>query len=131
MPKVQKRASKWDKIPKGNYRVVDLGRPAIFLLPAEKLETMVGGITVRDLVHQFLVANFGAYTASYIPSFGLWRSGKGVIHDKCYEFEVSFSGKEKIPVLLEKLAGIAALIKEECIYVKAGQYSGLVFPIKE
>jgi len=124
--------SKWESLKGENYKIEDLGRPAIFLLPTKKLKRKLDGITVEEYLHQFIVGHFGAYTSSTIPSFGFWRNAKKVsICDECREYEVSFMGKERIPVLLKKLAEIATLIQEDCIYVKAGQYSGLVYPIKK
>lgn len=118
-------SSRWESLGGDNYTIEDLGRPAIFLLPTKKIDL------VRDDLHQFLIDNFGAYTMTTLPSFGFWKNNPGataVILDKCCEFEVSFSGKEKIPTLFKKLAEIAKIISEECIYVKAGQYSALIYP---
>lgn len=131
MPKARKRAiSKWDKIPKGNYRVVDLGRPAVFLLPSQKLGlVMPSGVTAQESLHKFFAANFSGYTFFCREKAGFYVDGKVIVYDKCLEYKVSFLGKEKIPILLEKLAEIAAFIKEDCIYVEAGQYSGRVYPL--
>ncbi len=124
--------NKWKSFDGENYRIEDLGRPAIFLLPKKKLKRKVGDITVEEDLHKFLVKHFGAYTSSTIPSFGFWRNAKkATIFDECREYEVSFMGKERIPVLLKKLAQIAVIIKEKCIYIKAGQYSGLIYPIQK
>lgn len=123
--------SKWKSFTRGNYTIEDLGRPAVFLLPIKKLQRKMGDVTIEEELHKFLIDHFGAYTASTIPSFGFWRNAKeATISDECREYEVSFLGKDRIPVLLEKLAKIAAIIDEKCIYVKAGQYSCLVYPSK-
>ncbi len=121
--------SKWTSLHGEGYTVEDLGRPAVFLIPAKKLKQLIGNVTVEEDLHRFLIENFGAYTSSTIPSFGFWRDiKKAAISDECREYEVSFLGKDRIPLLLKKLATVAALIGEECIYVKAGQYAGLVHP---
>lgn len=121
--------SKWKSLAGENYTIEDLGRPAIFLLPTKKLKQKVGDITIEEDLHKFLVEHFGAYTSSTIPSFGFWKNAEeATISDECREYEVSFLGKERIPVLFKKLAEIAKIIEEKCIYVKAGQYSGLVYP---
>ncbi len=122
---------KWSSLVSDDYVVEDLGRPAIFLLPVNKLKLSTGVMTIEEDLHRFLIENFGAYTTSTIPNFGFWRdAGKAVISDECREYEVSISGRERVPTLLRKLAEIADKIKEECIYVKAGQYAALVYPKK-
>jgi hypothetical protein len=116
--------SKWQSLAGPEYRLVDLGRPAVFLLPTKKLTKAIE----KDL-HRFILAHFGAYTTSTIPSFGFWKDAdRATISDECRIYEVSFLGKDRIPVLLRKLAEIAAQIHEECIYLKAGQYTALVYP---
>lgn len=117
---------KWSSFTCDDYALEDLGRPAIFLIPTKKLRK---SRKVEKELHKFLVRSFGAYTSSTIPSFGFWRnSKKATICDECRQYEVSFPGKERISLLLKKLAEIALVLKEECIYVKAGQYSALVYP---
>ena len=123
--------SKWAPFRRKEYIIEDLGRPAIFLIPINKLQKKIEGVTVRESLHQFLVKNFSAYTTSTVPGFGFWKNDKKLtIVDECCEYEVSFLGKNKIPVLLRKLAEITNATGEECIYVKAGQYSALVYPKK-
>jgi hypothetical protein len=50
------------------------------------------------------------------------------VSDESRIFEVSFKGKENIPLLIKKLAQVARLTGEECIYLKAGQYACTVAP---
>ena len=108
MSKIAKRTSKWDKIPKGKkYRIVDCGRPAIFLLPAAKLGlVMPGGAIVQDHLQEFLTANFTGGTLSPREKVGFWFNGREIVYDKCLEYKVSFPGKKKIPLLYDKLAEI-------------------------
>ena len=125
---------KWESLRNGKlYHIDDLGRPGVFLLPAQKLKMRIGDMTVEEDLHEFLVKAFGAYTSSTVPNFGFWKaeSEKRVFYDICVEYEVAFAGKEKIPLLLAKLASIAQAIGEECIYVKAGQYACLVSQPKQ
>ncbi|MEK7608250.1 MAG: hypothetical protein AAB495_01595 [Patescibacteria group bacterium] len=111
------------------YALEDLGRPAEFLLPEEKLGMPVNGKTVLAGLENFLAENFGAYTTYAAKSYGVWRNHERIVfHDRCRRFEVSFVGKDRIPLLLAKLAEIAWVIGEECIYFKAGQYATLIFP---
>ena len=115
--------SKWAGLGNDNFTFVDLGRPAVFLLPINKLPK------VEDNLHEFLVQNFGTFTYFPVPSFGAWKNGQQVIvYDQCRLYEVSFNGKEKITLLGERLAKIAFLINEDCIYFKAGQYASLIYP---
>src|SRR3989344_7489715 len=123
--------SKWVGLDNDNFSFVDLGRPAVFLLPLNKL---LSGVTIdfmypENALHSFLLENFGTFTYFPMPSFGVWRNGKQVIcYDACRMYEVSFNGKEKITLFGDKLAKIAVAINEECIYFKAGQYSSLIYP---
>ncbi len=123
---------KWADWLHGNsYDVVDLGRPANFLVPSHKWKISLGDLTVEESLHAFLFEQFGAFTTTMFPTAGLWRSGGSeVVYDECRQYEVSFCGKERIPKLLEKLGEIAAQISEDCIYFKAGQYTCLVYPKK-
>ncbi len=120
---------KWESVGGENYRIEDLGRPAVFLLPTRKLQQKLGDTTVENHLHQFLVEHFSSYTSSLVPSFGFWKNAQqSIVFDECREYEVSVVGKERIPVLLKKLGEIATIIQEDCLYVKAGQYSGLLYP---
>lgn len=121
--------SKWAGLEGLTYSIEDLGRPAVFLLPSHKLRQQAGEATIEDDLHAFLLEKFGAFTTTTVPYFGIWRSsGSRVFQDECRLYEVSFPGKKRIPVLLKKLVEIADAIGEECIYLKAGQYTCLVYP---
>lgn len=120
---------KWAALQGEGYRLENLGRPAVFLLPSHKLRTDDGsGRTIGDALHRFLVENFGAYTCTTVPYFGFWHGQSGAAYDECRLYEVSFDGKEHIRTLAAKLAEVARIISEECIYFKAGQYACLVYP---
>lgn len=116
--------NKWKEFEREEYRIENLGRPAVFLIPAKKIE----GTALEKQLHQFLIDNFGAFTIRSDFDFGLWKSEGFIINDHCREYEVSFAGKERIPLLLKKLTEIASQIGEKCIYVKAGQYAAVVYP---
>ncbi len=122
--------SKWKEFEKSpNYYLVDLGRPAVFFIPARKLRKRIGRKTVTQELHDFLIRHFSAYTTSRTPSLGFWKGvSQTMREDTCVVYEVSFLGKHQIPLLLNKLAEIARAIHEECIYLKAGQYTCLVYP---
>ncbi len=120
----------WQEFQNIGYRIEDLGRPAVFLMPTYKLDwPYMERHTVRDDLHAFLLAYFGSFTTTITPFFGFYKKGSGVmIHDQCYQYEVSFVGKDRIGLLISKLAVIARRIEEECIYFKAGEDACLIYP---
>ncbi|QQS22707.1 PadR family transcriptional regulator [bacterium] len=119
----------WTPFQGEGYQLVDLGRAAQFLLPSHKLQTELGESTVEKDLERFMFDNFGAFSATTLPTAGFWRNNQQkIVYDECRRYEVSFVGKQKIPVLLKKLADIAKHIKEDCIYFQAGQYNCLIFP---
>lgn len=121
--------TKWSEFERPDYRLQDLGRPAVFIIPVRALAQSIDGETLSENLNRFLVGNFGAYTVMTIPGFGIWKGpGGSPVSDESRIYEVSFKGKENIPLLMKKLAQIAELTGEECIYLKTGQYSCLVSP---
>ncbi len=124
--------SKWAGLDKGpGYRIEDLGRAAVFCLPSDKLDLNLGGRTVEEALTEFLTMEYGGFSRSFRDQFGVWRDGEEVVHyDRCTVFEVSFVGKERIPRLASVLSVVARGIGEACIYFKAGQYSGLIWPAR-
>lgn len=120
------KQSKWRDFQKSDdYEIVDLGRPFVFLMPIGKLQSRIGALTLEQCLTKFLSYSFEAFT----KRSGIRGRWKGHIDD-LVEYEVSFLGKEKIPLLLKKLAYLAKTIGEECFYIKAGQYTGLLKPKK-
>ncbi|MDP2696362.1 MAG: hypothetical protein Q8O87_03915 [bacterium] len=118
--------NKWAGLEGPGYHLENLGRPAVFLLPSAKIEMQP---QIEHGLRTFLTENFGAFTVTVVPSFGVWKDANhSVIDDSCLQYEVSFAGKDRIPLLAKKLAEIAQDINEQCIYLKAGQYSCLVYP---
>lgn len=113
----------------GSYKILDLGRPAKFLLPSSKLKNKIHGRKIEYWLHEFLIREFGAFTTGTLPTSGFWRAGNNKIaYDKCRSYEVAFLGKQRIPILMNCLAEIAEVISEECIYFSAGQYTCLIYP---
>lgn len=129
---MKNKKNKWSAFASPDYEIQNLGRPAAFLLPTHKLKKCrLDGVSVEESLHHFLIGNFGAFTTTTVPYFGFWRdSGEDLVYDECRLYEVSFEGKGRLPLLLAKLAAIAAVIEEDCIYCKAGQYACLVRPKK-
>jgi len=128
----QMSENKWTELNEAGkgYRVEDLGRAAFFLIPEKKLKMRFSrGVTVEDVLHEFLIKEYGAFTTATVPSFGIWRDARGEpVEDACRQYRVAFPGKERIPALLEALADILRMTGEECFYFEAGQYAGLVYP---
>ena len=94
--------SKWEEFKSSRvYRLVDLGRPAVFLIPARKLGRNFNPSnphfgTVQEAIESFLAQTFSAFTVTSIPNFGCWYDGTVRVFDECVQYEVSFDGKEKI-----------------------------------
>jgi len=122
--------SKWKEFENpAHYRLVDMGRPAFFLIPVKKLKMKLDGEAWEKRLHKFLVLHFSAYTSALVPSYGIWTdTGRKIVLDECRQYTVSFLGKERIPLLLGELASIATFTGEECIYFEAGQYACLIYP---
>lgn len=118
--------SKWKFFEKqGNFEIIDLGRPAIFLIPADKLQKKImSDVTAEKHLEMFLQRHFRAFTRTRSTMSGYWE---GIV-DELVEYEVSFLGKHNVPILLHELAYIARKIGEKYIYVKIGQYTALVRP---
>ena len=122
----------WQSLQGDGYLLEDLGRPAVFLLPSYKLKKLTAsGKSAEEDLHTFIKEHFGSFTTTLVPYFGFWKTDDlRLEYDECRLYEISFLGKNRIPALLKKLAEIATLIGEECIYFKAGQYACLVYPKK-
>ena len=119
-----------------NYHIERLGRPeAIFFIPADKLNWQyMGSLTIKEELHDFLLVYCGVFTTTLIPLFGIYRSKdkKSAVYHQCYQYEVSFIGKDRYEIsmglLMSKLAVIATRIKEECMYLKTGEDACLIYP---
>lgn len=113
-------------------KVVSLGRPAHFFIPAHKWNDMIyafRGKTIDVLIHEFLIGNYDGYTICG-PYKGNWRPQKGIypIFESVIEIKVAFKGKERIPKLQKFLAGMCKLMKEDCLYLETGEDSWLIYP---
>lgn len=113
-------------------KVVDLGRMAVFYVPATKwnnLKYVQKGKTIAILVHEFLIANYNGYTIKG-PYIGRWRPSKKspTTTEAVMEIKASFKGKDRIPKLHKFLAGMCRLMREECLYLETGEDAHLVYP---
>jgi hypothetical protein len=119
----------WVAFEGTGYSLMNLGRPAVFLIPSHKLRKQFGEGTVEEVLHRFLLENFAAFTTTTVPYFGFWRGeSEKFVYDECRLYEVSFVGAEHIKPLVQKLAEIALAIDEDCFYFKAGEDACLIRP---
>jgi hypothetical protein len=113
-----------------SYREQRLGATAVFLLPSLKLKQQSSAVSNEARLHAFLMENFGGYTAQAGNIFGYWRSEAG---DDSYgehrEFSVAFTNDGKVAVLKDFLAKLARELHEECIYLRIGDETSLVYPL--
>ncbi|HYP15302.1 MAG TPA: hypothetical protein VEQ63_15340 [Bryobacteraceae bacterium] len=115
-----------------NFREENLGTPASFLLPSLKLkEPPRQGPSIEGRLHEFLVENFGGYTAQAGNIFGYWRDSSGAdSYGEHREFTVGLLDDSKLPTLKGFLATLADQLQEECIYLQAGNETVLIYPDK-
>jgi len=113
-----------------DFHEQNLGTPAVFLLPSLKLkEPPHSGPSVEASLHAFLMENFGGYTAQAGNIFGYWRDEKGNdSYGEHREFTVALVDDSKMPVLKSFLAQMAQDLREECIYLRAGDKALLIYP---
>ena len=110
-------------------QVDSLGRMAVFLLPSLKLKRRQRrGRSYDEVVHLFLMKQFGGYTASAGNIFGFWRheqTGREY-YGEHREYKVSFRGKDRVAMLQRFLSRLARDLGEETIYLEYGEDAWLV-----
>ena len=73
--------------------------------------------------------NFGGYTAQAGNIFGYWRSEAGVdSYGEHREFSVAFANDSKVQLLKDFLATLARDLGEECVYLRMGDETSLIYP---
>lgn len=113
------------KLPNAEY----IGQVAVFYIPSAKLDLPLDdGRTARQILHDFCVANYNAYTHEISKIQGYWVSKDILIRDEHERFEVSFRGREKVKEFVIFLSEVCALIEEDSIYLTMGYKSWLVVP---
>lgn len=106
-----------------------LGQVAIFYVPKQKLDTPIkDGKTARQLLHDFFVDHYNAYTHEVSKIQGFWKTGHILMRDEHERYEVSFDGKDKVIEFVDFLADLCGLIGEQSIYLTMGYKSWLVVP---
>lgn len=112
------------------FREQSLGKTVRFLLPSLKLKQPGRKArTAEEEVHEFLVANFGGYTALAANHFGYWKDEGGRdTYGEHRQFGVALTSEEKLPQLKSFLAEISETLGEECLYVEVAGESLLIYP---
>ena len=114
------------------YSKESLGMMVVFLLPSLKLKQRDRqGETLEDKIHNFLIKNFGGYTAASGNIFGYWKNKQGKeFYGEHKEYKVSFLDQTKIPQLENFIATIGKEMQEKSIYLETGEHSWLLYPEK-
>ena len=113
-----------------DYREQSLGTAVAFLLPSLKLKDPSVDGTLENKLHQFLMENFGGYTAQAGNIFGYWHDDLGrESYGEHREFSVACVDDSKMPLLKSFLAELARTLGEECIYVREGRQASLLYPV--
>ncbi len=106
-----------------------LGKNVRFLLPSLKLKQPCGkGRTVEQKVHDFLMENFGGYTATAANLFGYWAEENGMFsYGEHREFAVALQEEAGLPELKRFLGEIACTLDEKCLYVEVAGTAILLY----
>lgn len=107
-----------------------LGSVALFLLPSLKLKQLnESGRSNESRLHDFLMDNFGGYTAQAGNIFGYWRLRDGADeYGEHREFSVASLDPTKALLLKEFLATLARDLDEVCIYLCIDRTASLIYP---
>ncbi len=106
-----------------------LGKNVRFLLPSLKLKQPCrNGITVEQSVHEFLMTNFGGYTATAANLFGYWTEEDGEFsYGEHREFTVALTGEGGLSELKQFLGDTARTLQEKCLYVEVAGAASLLY----
>lgn len=112
-----------------DYFEKPLGKNVRFLLPSLKLkQPCVGCVSVEQSVHDFLMANFGGYTATSANLFGYWKEEDGVFsYGEHREFTVALTGENGLTELKQFLGSTARALDEKCLYVEVAGVASLLY----
>lgn len=106
-----------------------LGKNVRFLLPSLKLkQPCSNNITVEQSVHDFLMTNFGGYTATAANLFGYWAEENGAFsYGEHREFTVALTGEEGLTELKQFLGDTTRTLQEKCLYVEVAGVASLLY----
>ncbi|HYI92154.1 MAG TPA: hypothetical protein VEX68_01295 [Bryobacteraceae bacterium] len=116
---------------RNGFRERYLGRSAAFLLPSLKLKQppRQSDSSIESRLHDFLMKHFGGYTAQAGNIFGYWRDEDGRdSYGEHREFTVAIDSASALTVLKEYLANLSHELAEECIYLRSGEQTVLIYP---
>lgn len=101
-----------------------IGQTATFYVPEGKL-----GV-VKDILHEFFITHYDAYTCEESDIKGYWRRDPDspIFDDKNVKYVVSFEGKHRVGEFVDFLSLVCGLLEEECLYLTMGAKSWLVKP---
>lgn len=113
--------------------LVYIGHMAVFYIPLTKLDDIAfgkNGQTPRQIIADFLMEKYDAYTVIIANTQGFWRQHKQsrICMDLNALYEVSFEGNERVPEFVAFLSDICTLLQEDAIYLTMGYRSFLVTP---
>lgn len=103
--------------------VEHIGKVAVFCIPATKLTE-----AVRVRIHDFLVANYSAYTHESSDIEGYWSGRGDLVRDIHERYEVSFNGNDNFKGFVDFISELCESISEDSIYLTVADESYLVRP---
>lgn len=116
------------KLPCTKY----IGHMAVFYVPTNKLDLVLkDGQTTRNILHEFCVKNFNAYTHEVSKIQGYWMNQDILVKDEHERYEISFKGRKKVKKFVAFLSELCKLIEEDSIYLTMGYKSWLIIPKPE
>lgn len=123
-----------------NHRnLVDLGRPALVLLPMRKYDLLQYGWTNKTpdtLLRDYCVERF--HVVSIVSSHvkGEWRNAEGaMVSDTHQEYRVAFvrhvsdqAQEDRLMRFVDFLSRLCKAMGEDCLYVEFGEQAYLIKP---
>ena len=107
------------------YKRSSLGTPSVFYLPAKKINSE-HNLAIRNELHEFLLSEFGGYTAERGDIHGYWIDGTSIEYDENVKYTVALGDTSKIKVLELFVADIGRRLGEKAIYFETGKDSWLI-----
>jgi hypothetical protein len=106
-----------------------LGQRVAFLLPSLRLKGLAdSGVSFEQDIHRFLMDRFDGYTAAAGNLFGYWKDDEGEdSYGEHRQFTVALAADGKLKELKAYLARLAAEMREDCIYLEAGDRVTLIY----
>jgi hypothetical protein len=108
---------------KAQPNVDHVGKVVVFYVPSKKLDSKI-----REMLHDFFVSNYSAYTHELGEIKGYWVSKDTMFKDEHERFEVSFGGTDNFKKFVSFISEICRMAGEDCIYVTVGEECYLVRP---